>query len=85
MNFIKYLQVLITGVEEPTPKYSLHKQQTTEDSLLRLNRFIEQNFYVICLAVIVLMFVVFVFCCFWICGVSAVESGNYYNHFIGVI
>jgi len=50
----------------------------------RINNWIQMNFPIIALATIILIFIIFVWICFQI-GVSAVESGTYYNHISEVI
>lgn len=86
MNLIYVLHalwVLLTGVETSlTPKKDLHKKKTFTE---KLNDTFEKYFPLLCGVAIIFCLLVFVLVCFWICGVSAVESGNYYNHFRGVI
>ena len=57
----------------------LHKQATREDYLRTLNCWIQRNFYILALASIIFLLIMFVIVCYLICGVSAVESGTYYR------
>jgi hypothetical protein len=82
---LNLLQVLINGTETNVPKASLHKQEEAEDILQKLNEIIARNFYVISLAIIVLCFLLFVFCCFAIVGMSGTESGLTYNQLQRII
>lgn len=85
MNPIYFLYNMLIGANNQAPKYNLHKQPTKEDNLLKINRFIEKNFYVISLAFIVLLFLVFIWACFAIVGMSGTESGLTYNHMERII
>ena len=46
---------------------------------VRINLWIERNFCIIALAAIVFLLITFVVMCFWIVGVSTVESGTMRN------
>ena len=85
MSFLDLLQVLINGTETNVPRADLRKQEEPEDILLRFNDFIGAHFYVFALAIIVLCFILFVFCCFAIVGIAATDSGVVYNHMTEVI
>lgn len=82
-SFLSLLYLVFVGT--PQPKHSLHKKPTKEDFSRNLNCWIQRNFYIICLAFLLILFITFVIFCFWICGVSATESGNVYNHIGDVI
>ena len=56
-----------------------------EDYLKKFNCWIQRNFYIICLAAIVFLLIIFVIVCYMLVGVSATESGTYYNGLKGVI
>lgn len=79
MNPIYFLYNMLIGANNQAPKYNLHKHQDKEDILLKINRIIEMNFYTIALAVIILLFLVFIWACFTIVGLSATDSGLTYN------
>lgn len=64
-----------------TPK-SLYKQ---EPMTVKLERWIGERIHILCFIILMLVFIVFVAACFFICGVSATESGMMYNHFGDVI
>lgn len=83
MKFTTLLSNLIS--ETPTAKHSLHKKPTKEDVHRNINCWIQRNFYIICLAAIVSLLLIFVVVCYVLVGVSATESGTYYNHIRGVI
>lgn len=87
MSFITSIlsQLMILLVGTPQPKYSLHKQPTKEDFTRNLNCWIQRNFYIICILAILFLLLAFVFVCFAIVGVSAVESGTVYNHMEAII
>ena len=82
-SILSLLYVLLLGI--PTPKHSLHKQPNKSDFTRALNQWIERNFYIIALASIVFLLIAFVFVCFAICGISAVESGGMRNFINGGI
>ena len=67
-----------------SPVNDLHKKPTREDYKKELNYWIQRNFYIICLAAISIALIIFVGVCFFVCGISAVESGAMRN-FIGGI
>ena len=89
MNYIHYLITTILSLllGNPTDSKStiLNKKPTHEDNMKLLNQWIEKNFYIICLAVLIIVLITFIGVCFVVCGVSAVESGQYYNHLGGII
>lgn len=82
---MKFTTLLSNLIGTPTAKHSLHKKPTKEDVQRSINCWIERNFYIICLAAIVFLLISFVIVCYAIVGVSATESGTYYNHIRGVI
>lgn len=82
-SILSLLWVLLAGT--PNIKNDLRKQPTKEETKMNLSRLFYMNIDYIALAAILILLVFFVVFCFWIVGVSAVESGNYYNHLGGVI
>ena len=68
-----------------TPKHDLRKKPTSDDARKSLNEFFQRNFYIICVASIIFLLIVFVIVCYAFVGVSAVESGTVYNHIGDVI
>lgn len=76
-SIISILWILLVGT--PQPKNSLHKKRTLEDLQRTTSIWIQRNFYIIALAAIIFLVFFFVAFCFWICGVSAVESGTVYR------
>jgi predicted RND superfamily exporter protein len=80
-SLINFLLVLLIGI--PTPKNSLHKKPTKDDFYRAFNCWIQRNFYIIALASIIFLLICFVIFCFWIVGVSAVESGGMRNFING--
>ena len=84
MNFIYYLINLLFGTMN-VPKHDLRKKPTRNDNMRKLNRFIERNFYIICVLAIIFLLIMFVVVCYSIVGVSAVESGVPYNHIGDII
>lgn len=83
-SFLSLLYVLLVGTST-NDKVRLAKKPTKEDHMRNLNCWIQRNFYIIALAAILILLIIFAIVCFMIVGVSAVESGNYYNHLGGVI
>ena len=92
MNIISILSliwILLAGTPQESkstilnPKYS--NEQKHHQTMIRLNHFCHRNFYIICVAAIVILLLVFILFCFWIVGVSAVESGTVYNHMGAII
>ena len=82
-SFLSILWVLLAGT--PQPKHSLYKQPTRDDFRKEVDYWIAKNWNFIALAAILILLISFVFFMFWCVGVSAVDSGNYYNHMGGVI
>lgn len=83
-QWIQMLLVLLFETQEG-PKYDLRRKPTKETYKYKVNLWVQRNFYIICIAIIILLFVAFVGFCFMIVGVSGVESGTYYNHFQEVV
>ena len=65
-----------------TPKHDLRKKKSFAE---KAEEVLRKYFYLFCAVAILFCIFMFVIVCFWICGVSAVESGTYYNQFQGVI
>jgi len=78
MSFLRLLQVLILG-NRNVPKHDLRKKPTSDDAIKSLNEFLQRNFYIICVASIIFLLIVFVIVCYALVGVSAVESGAMRN------
>lgn len=83
MKAITSLINLLVGT--PTAKHDLRKKPTKEDHFRTLNCWIQRNFYIIALAAIIILLILFVVVCFAIVGVSATESGVQYNQFNNII
>ena len=85
MNFItsilSLLWILIVGT--PQPKHSLYKQPTRDDFRKEVDYWIAKNWNFIALAAILILLISFVLFMFWLCGVSAVESGTMRNFING--
>ena len=84
MNFKTFLVNLFTEpVNEPV---RLEKQEEPVSMFLKekLNQWVERNFYLIALAVMLIALLTVILVCFIWVG-SSVESGNYYYHIKGVI
>ncbi|MBO6274816.1 MAG: hypothetical protein J6M91_04640 [Methanobrevibacter sp.] len=73
------------GFHDNGPKHDLRKQPTREDYINQLRAWVDLNFGFIALAAMIGVILFFVWFCFWSAGVSAVESGMYYNNFEQVI
>lgn len=78
------LSLLGFGVTNVAPVYDLHKKEKP-GMKEKINSFVERNFGIIALITLIVMLFLFIAVCFFICGVSAVESGTVYNHFQEVI
>ena len=77
------LLILITGIFGTSNNpVRLQKKPTIK---IRINCWIERNFGIIALIIMSFALISFVIVCYLVVGVSAVESGNYYNHLGGVI
>ena len=83
-SFLSLLWVLLAGTPTES-KVRLTKQPTKEDDFLKVNRWYDMNSDFIALAAILILLGLSIIFCFIFCGISAVESGNYYNHLGGVI
>lgn len=75
----------LLGFNDNGPKYDLHRKPTREDKIKNIRVWIQVNFPFIALAVIIGLSVFLVWFCFFITGISAVESGMMYNQFDKVI
>ena len=83
-SILSLLWILLVGT--PTSeKPRLEKQPTKEDFKRNLNYWIARNFNFIALAAVLILVILIGLVCYAVVGVSAVESGNYYNHLGGVI
>lgn len=80
------LLILITGIFGTSNNpVRLQKKPTMKDRKEKFNCWIERNFGIIALIIMLFALISFVIVCYLVVGVSAVESGNYYNHLGGVI
>lgn len=78
--------ILITGIFGTSNNpVRLQKKPTMKDRKEKFNCWIERNFGIIALIIMLFALISFVIVCYLVVGVSAVESGNYYNHLGGVI
>lgn len=79
---IYYILINLFSNPNTRQQVRLNKQLTKEDFKIKLLSFIEKNFYLIVLALVI----IFALTCFLIIGTSStVESGTTYNHLQGVI
>lgn len=82
---IKTLLALFGFTQVNAPKYDLHKKPCKEDYINELRVWLTLNFSFIALAAIIGLIVFVVWFCFFITGISAVESGMWYNNLDKVI
>lgn len=82
---IKCILINLFSADNVNEPVRLQKQPIKTDYLELLNTFIERNFYIIALVIMVLSLICFVWVCTTIVGVSATDSGNLYNHIQEVI
>ena len=80
----KTLHFLLFG-DMHKPVNDLHRKSPRNDKLLKWNLILGQYFYIICIAVILLCLLLFIAVCFYVCGISAVESGGLRNFINGGI
>lgn len=78
MTFKYILGLLFTG-EKANEPVRLNKKQNKTDLMEFANGFVERNFYIIALLIMVLALITFVALCFAIMGIGATESGMTYN------
>lgn len=83
ISILSLLWILLVGT--PQPKHSLHKQPIKKDFRKEADYWILKNWNFIALAAVLILIISFILFMFWAYGVSAVESGTYYNHLGGVI
>ena len=81
---LSLLSILLNGTDN-VPKHDLRKKPTSDDAIKSLNDFLQRNFYIICVASIIFLLIVFVIVCYMVVGVSAVESGTVYNNMEAII
>ncbi len=79
VNKIFVIILTIFGFKFNQPKYDLHRKNTREQYLRNLDLWVSMNFGIISLVVLVGLVFFFVWFCFFITGVSAVESGGLRN------
>ncbi|WP_458454146.1 hypothetical protein [Methanobrevibacter sp.] len=77
--------LLLLGFTGNRPKYDLRRQPTKEDTINQLRVWVTMNFSFIALAAVLFLIIFFVWFCFSITGISAVESGSWYNNLDKVI
>nr|WP_295000214.1 hypothetical protein [uncultured Methanobrevibacter sp.] len=82
---IKTLLALFGFTQVNAPKYDLHKKPCKEDYINELRVWLTLNFSFIALAAIIGLIVFVVWFCFFVTGISAVESGMWYNNLDKVI
>ena len=89
ISTLSLLWILLVGTPTPDKSTILNKKMSKQEKRtymkIRFNLWIERNFGFIALAAILILLLLFVVMCFWLIGVSAVESGTMYNHFEEVI
>lgn len=87
ISTLSILWILLAGM--PTQPKTLYKQPTREDLRNELKEevynWLSRNFILFAYIAVIFLLISFVLFIFWLCGVSATESGIYYNHFGGVI
>ena len=89
ISTLSLLWILLAGTPTPNKSTILNKKMSKTEKRIyfkvRVQLWMERNFVFIALAVIIILLIIFVAMCFWLVGVSAVESGTVYNHFQEVI
>ena len=86
MNYFNYFITTILSLllgTNTAAKHSLYKEPTKEDFSKKLNCWVYRNFYIIALVFLVAVFVTCIISCFYICGLSATESGMMRNFING--
>lgn len=83
MSIISNLSRILLVGNSNNPVNDLRRKPTREDYLRTLNCWVERNFYIICLAAILFLLLIFCILCFLIVGVSATESGAMRNFING--
>ena len=75
--------MLVGTPTTPNKSTVLNKKMTNQEKRVyykvKINLWIERNFGFIALAAILILLITFVVMCFWIVGVSTVESGTMRN------
>lgn len=82
ISILSLLWILLAGTSH-TGRQSLYKQPTRDDFRKEVDYWIAKNWNFIALAAILILLISFVLFMFWLCGVSAVESGNMRNFING--
>ena len=89
ISTLSLLWILLAGTPTPDKSTILNRKMSSQEKRIyykvRFNLWIERNFGFIALAAIIILLIIFVAMCYWLVGVSAVESGTVYNHFQEVI
>lgn len=81
---IQMLIVMLVGTRTVKPVHDLRKKPTREELIKRIDCFVKK-YYGFCIAIFLLTLLIIVLIVALFCGVSAVESGNYYYHLKAVI
>ena len=89
ISTLSLIRILLVGTPTPDKSTILNKKMSKQEKRtymkVRFNLWIERNFGFIALAAILILLLLFVVVCFWIVGVSAVESGGMRNFINGGI
>ena len=89
ISTLSLIRILLVGTPTPDKSTILNKKMSKQEKRtymkVRFNLWIERNFGLIALAAILILLLLFVVVCFWIVGVSAVESGGMRNFINGGI
>lgn len=83
ISALSLLWVLLVGTPTPNKSTILNKKMSKQERRIyykvKFNLFIERNFGIIALAAIIILLIIFVAMCYWLVGVSALESGSMRN------
>lgn len=89
ISTLSLLWILLVGTSTPNKSRILNKKMSNKEKIIyykvKINYWIERNFGFIALAAVLILLITFCWFLFWLCGVSAVESGTVYNHMGDVI
>ena len=89
ISTLSLLWVLLAGTPTPEKSKVLNKKMTSKEKRVyykvKLTLWMERNFVFIALVIMLVLLFAFCIFMFWLCGVSAVESGTVYNHMNDII
>jgi len=84
INFIRIMLISLLGLQENVPVHDLRKQPDNLDFKQKINCWVNNHLWLLGVVIFIVGLFLFVWFCFWICGLAAVESGMMRNFLGGI-